>query len=103
MGEFFGNNSLILVQQATIRELRVGMLVLYRSPKGEYIAHRVIENRGAWLETRGISNSRPDPVFVKADMVVGIVFCVLHSSGFPEGALYTSDGKPLPTAVCKKY
>ena len=59
MGDFFGSSSLLLVKKATIREIRRDMIVVYRSPRGESIAHKVVENRGPWLRTAGVVNSQP--------------------------------------------
>jgi hypothetical protein len=37
IGDFYGDNSLILVQTASIKHTRVGMMVADRSPEGEHI------------------------------------------------------------------
>ncbi len=103
MGDYFGDNSLILVQKASISEIRVGMMVVYRSLTGELIAHKVIEHNGESVRTTGVSNWNVDPEPVTADMIVGTVFGVFHTAGAPSGEIYTSNGQPLPTALCKIF
>ncbi len=101
MGDYFGSHSLLLVKCSGIREVQEGMIVLYRSSRGEVVAHKVLRHRGVWLETAGVSNDRRDPVFVRANMVVGTVFGVIHAASIPDGPLYTSDGRRLAVAYCK--
>jgi hypothetical protein len=103
MGDFYGDNSLILVQKATIEDIRVGMMVVYRSAEGELISHKVAEHNGDSLGTIGISNWSMDPFPITSDMIVGTVFGVFHTSGAPVGDIYTSNGQPLPTALCKTF
>jgi hypothetical protein len=103
MGDFFGSNSFILVKKVSMREVKGGMLILYRSSKGMPTAHRVIENRGPWLKTAGMDNTKMDPIYVKADAVEGIVFGVLHAAEIPNGPVYTSDGREVAVAYCKSY
>lgn len=103
MGDFYGDNSLILVQEASIKDIRVGMMVVYRSPEGELISHKVAKHNGDSLSTTGVSNWSMDPYPVTNDMIVGTVFCVFHTSGAPTGTIYASNGQPLPTALCKTF
>ncbi len=103
MDEYYGNHSLILVEQTTLRELRVGMLVLYRSPSGQLLAHQVVAHHGAWLRAKGASNVRPDPYFIKSDMIIGAVFGVLHTSGFPEQMGEGHPAQRLKVAYCKRF
>jgi len=103
MGEFFGDNSLILVQQASLADLRVGMMVVYRSAEGELISHKVVGHDGDSVRTMGVANWKADPEPVTADMVVGTVFGVFHSAGAPAGPVYASNGSVVPTTVCKTF
>lgn len=103
MGDFFGDNSLILVQKAGIDEIRVGMMIVYRSSTGELISHKVVAHDGASLQTMGVANWKADPEPVTAEMIVGAVFGVFHTSGAPAGPVYASNGQPLPTAMCKTF
>ena len=73
MGDFYGDNSLILVQKAEIED------------------------------TIGVSNWSIDPFPITSDMIVGTVFGVFHTSGAPSGDVYASNGEPLPTALCKTF
>lgn len=103
MGDFYGSHSLLLVKEARLHEVREGMMVVYRGREGLLIAHKVIAHHGSWLRTQGVMNERPDPVYVRADMVVGTVFGVLHTNGDRSGALESKDGRLLPTAYCRRY
>ncbi|PXA05210.1 hypothetical protein DDZ13_04415 [Coraliomargarita sinensis] len=103
MGEFFGDNSLILVQNASIADLRVGMMVVYRSASGELISHKVTAHNGTSVQTMGVANWKADPEPVTDDMIVGTVFGVFHSAGAPTGPVYASNGSVIPTTFCKTY
>ena len=103
MGDFYGDNSLILVQKAEIEDIRVGMMIVYRSAEGELISHKVVEHNGTSLSTIGVSNWSIDPFPITSDMIVGTVFGVFHTSGAPSGDVYASNGEPLPTALCKTF
>ncbi len=103
MGDFFGSNSLIVVEKAGIEDIRTGMMIVYRSAEGELISHKVMEHNGTSLRTQGTANWGMDPEPVTADMIVGAVFCVFHAESAPAGTAYASNGKPLPTAICKSF
>lgn len=103
MGDFFGDNSLILVQKAAIAEIRAGMMVVYRSAEGELISHKVIGHDGDSIRTMGVANWKTDPAPETADMIVGTVFGVFHTAGVPAGPVYASNGSVLPTTLCKTY
>ena len=104
MGDFFGNNSLILVQKAaSLSDIRVGMMVVYRSAEGELISHKVIGHDGDSIRTMGVANWKADPAPVTAEMIVGTVFGVFHTAGVPAGPVYASNGSVLPTTLCKTY
>lgn len=103
MGDFFGDNSLIIVQKATLSDIRVGMMVVYRSSEGELISHKVIGHNGSSLRTTGVANWSADPEPVTDEMLVGAVFAVFHTSGAPAGPVVASNGSTIPTALCKTY
>ena len=103
MGDFFGDNSLILVQKATLADVRVGMMIVYRSSEGELISHKVVGHDGDSVRTMGVANWKADPEPVTCDMIVGAVFGVFHTAGVPAGPVYASNGSPLPTALCKTF
>lgn len=103
MGDFFGDNSLIIVQKAKLADIRVGMMVVYRSAEGELISHKVIAHNGSSLRTIGVANWSADPAPVTDDMLVGAVFAVFHTAGAPTGPVVASDGSPIPTALCKTF
>jgi len=103
MGDFFGDNSLIIVQKTTLEEIKPGMMVVYRSTDGELISHQVVAHDGTAITTQGAANWSVDPEPVTAEMIVGVIFAVFHTSGAPEGDILASDGTPLPTAVCRTF
>jgi signal peptidase I len=103
MGQFFGDNSFVIVQDSKLSEIHVGMMVVYRSAQGELICHQVIAKNGDTLRTKGVTNSVEDPAPVTENMLVGAVFAVFHSSGTPKGPIYTASGAPVPTALCKSF
>lgn len=103
MGDFFGDHSLIIVQEATLADLRVGMMLVYRNHQGQLISHKVIAHNGDSVRTKGVANWKADPEAVTADMIVGTVFGVFHSAGAPTGPIHASNGDILPTALCKTY
>ena len=103
MGDFFGNNSLILVQQAEFAAIEAGMMIVYRNREGELISHKVVARNGDTLATRGVANLRNDPDPVTAENLVGAIFGVFHTSGAPAGEVTTAGGATIPTALCKSY
>jgi len=103
MGEFFGDNSLILVQQAELADVRVGMMIVYRSASGELISHKVVAHNGTSVQTMGVANWKADPEPVTGDMIIGTVFGVFHSAGAPAGPVYASNGSVVPTTLCKTF
>lgn len=103
MGDFFGDNSLIIVQKANLADVRVGMMVVYRSTEGELISHKVIAHNGTSLRTIGVANWSADPAPVTEDMLVGAVFAVFHAASTPAGTVVASNGSPIPTALCKTF
>jgi hypothetical protein len=103
MGDFFGDHSLIIVQAAGLADIRVGMMVVYRSSEGDFISHKVIAHNGHSLRTTGVANWSADPEPVTEEMLLGAVFAVFHTSGAPTGPVLASNGSPIPTALCKSF
>lgn len=103
MGDYFGDDSLIVVQKVSIEDISAGMMIVYRSAEGELISHKVVAHNGLTVTTKGAANGRVDPAPVSSDMIVGAVFCVFHSAGAPSGKVLASNGQPLPTASCKTF
>lgn len=103
MGDFFGNNSLIVVQNAEIEDIRTGMMIVYRSKTGELISHKVMQHNGDSLRTQGTANWSLDPEPVTSEMIVGTIFCVFHANSAPSGAAYASNGQAIPVASCKEF
>ncbi len=103
MGDYFGDNSLIIVQEADIEQIEVGMMVVYRSAKGELISHKVVAHDGDSIRTAGSANWKIDPEPVTSEMIIGTIFAVFHSEGAPSGPALTSNGQAIPTALCKSH
>lgn len=102
MGDFMGDQSLILVEKAELKDIREGMIVVYRASSGDCIAHRVIKNRGSWLVTAGVENLQYDPEPVTEAMLTGAVFAIVHTAGLPDEPVMSS-GKPVAVALCKDW
>ena len=102
MGGFFGDNSLILVQEASLSDIRVGMMLVYRSTSGKLISDKVVSLNSNSVETMGVANLKAT-VTVTPDMIEGIVFGVFHTAGLPAGPVYASNGSVLPTTLWKNY
>ncbi|MEM8868159.1 MAG: hypothetical protein AAGC73_07810 [Verrucomicrobiota bacterium] len=83
--------------------VRDGIVVVYRTKEGELVSHKVISIEKGALRTKGDANLKADPIAVTAEMLVGTVFCVFHSQEAPEGIAFSSNGMPLPTAICKRF
>ena len=103
MGDYFGDNSLIVVQKADIQEVRVGMMIVYRAASGEFISHKVVAHNGTSLITQGAGNRHMDPDPVTNEMLVGAIFCVFHTAGAPADEILASTGQALSTAFCKTF
>ncbi|MEM1222761.1 MAG: hypothetical protein AAGH40_08350 [Verrucomicrobiota bacterium] len=103
MGNYFGDHSLILVQETAFEDIREQMIVVYRNDSGELISHQVIAKKDGHLQTKGYANLKKDPVAISEEMVLGTVFCVFHSEEAPKGPLVLSNGRSLPTALCKEF
>lgn len=103
MGEFFGDNSLIIVQKAALSDIRVDMMVVYRSSEGELISYKVISHNGSSLRTTGVANWSVDPEPVTEDMLLGAVFAAFYASGAPTGPALAFNGSTTLTALCKTF
>lgn len=103
MGDFFGDNSLILVQDIEFASIRPGMLIVYETATGDRIAHQVVQRDGESVRAMGVNNIRMDPAPIGADRIVGAVFAVFHTKDVPESGVELSDGSPLPAAYCRSF
>jgi len=103
MGNFYGDNSLIVIRPARLSEIREGMLVVYKNDGNELIAHQVVRHCGNALQTKGHSNTAIDPSPVTENMLLGVIFCVFHANRAPSDEVLSSNGNPLPIAHCRSF
>lgn len=61
-----------MVVPTTLQAIRPGDIVVYHCDDGTPIAHRVIQQRGTSILTRGDNRWRADPP-VRAEQVLGVV------------------------------
>ncbi len=94
MEPLFGEGSLLLVEKASINQIRPGMVVVYRDSSGMLVAHNVERVEITGVQAKGINNSAADPELVTTENLIGVVFGYLHTRNAP-------DRDSLPVAVGK--
>ncbi len=87
MAPFYDGDSILLVDRAPFRELKTGMIVVYRDHEGDLVGHRLVAKQGNQWVARGIQNGNNDPHFVSADNYQGVVFGIFYSNGQGKSAL----------------
>lgn len=103
MEPYFGENSVLVVGPAEIAVVRPGMIVIFEDGEGDLVSHKVMEVTEEGLRTMGYRNLRPDPELVTARNLRGVVIAAFHSRGGPQGEVYASNGRLLPTVYGKRY
>lgn len=73
---------LALAVPAGIGSLHLGDIVVYRSPTGILIIHRVVARGDGYLIVKGDNNPLPDPWGVTQQMIVGRVIAVVDYLGY---------------------
>ena len=76
------HNGDLLVIDPTPEEIHVGEIIVYVSPEGELIGHRVVAITDKGLILKGdniLTNPYPDPWVVTQDDIVGEVEWVIHN------------------------
>lgn len=96
MPGYFGDSSIVVVEPVPFESVRPGMLVVYRSADGLYVAHKVIRRNEGSLTAAGTANPKVDPFPVVPEQLVGVVFCVIHASR-------PDLGLPYRTAYCRSF
>ncbi|BBE42907.1 signal peptidase I [Conexivisphaera calida] len=73
---------LALVVPTSVSSVPLGDVVVYRSPMGIFVIHRVIERGSGYVVVKGDNNPFPDPWDVTNSMLVGRVFAVVDYIGY---------------------
>lgn len=73
---------LVLVAPANVSSVPLGDIVVYRSPIGIFVVHRVVEIGNGYLVVKGDNNLFPDPWKVTNSMLVGRAFLVIDYLGY---------------------
>ncbi len=98
---------LVLLHPATHNlKTLLGKIIVYHSPLGEDIIHRVIEVEDSYVRTKGDANPVPDPFLVRPDEIRGVVYLVIPYVGFPTVLfkdLGTSSGPVLLLILAVSY
>ncbi|WP_309398807.1 hypothetical protein [Cerasicoccus maritimus] len=91
MAPYFGNGSVLLVDEAPMSKLKPGMMVVFEDEAGDLVGHWLMRNEdGRWI-TRGVNNRRDDPGSLNAHNYRGVIFGVLNSAGEdPAGLAYAA-------------
>ncbi|MGC8555461.1 MAG: signal peptidase I [Conexivisphaera sp.] len=73
---------LALVAPAPPSSLGVGDVIVYRSPLGFFVIHRIIEVGNGYVVVKGDNNPFPDPWKVTGQMIAGRVVAVVDYLGY---------------------
>jgi len=63
----------IVVHPTSFKELRKGQAVVYRSSRGHYVAHMLVEDMPKGWFAMGLNNTEPDLDYVTANNLVGVI------------------------------
>ncbi len=96
MEPFLSPEDLVIVDHGNLDQLKVGMLVVFRSRTGESILHQVIEISAEGLLTKGSRNETEDADPITHENYIGHVVAVFH---LQPGELVCFAN--LPVAFCK--
>ena len=104
MEPHFGGNSLLLAAHTEFKDLRTGMLVVYKDATGDLVAHRIIESTAQGWIAKGFNNDKVDPNLVTGDNLQGVVFGIFnYKSGTDNNFAQTDTQNNLPVAFAKTY
>jgi len=101
MEPLFGKNSLVLTAHTDFKDLRLGMLVVYKDASGDLVAHRLVERAdGGWV-AKGYNNNKVDPALVTPNNLVGVIFGILNYKSGTD-AVASVDANNNPAVVLAK-
>ncbi|MHA2427778.1 MAG: S24/S26 family peptidase [Candidatus Hermodarchaeia archaeon] len=75
MAPFIRDGDVLTVEPATISELRMGDIVLYRTEGDSVVAHRIVGILGSSLKVRGDASPGSES-FIAPDQVLGVIIIV---------------------------
>ncbi len=73
---------LALTLPSSVSAVQPGDVIVYRSPAGFLVIHRVLEKGNGYLIVKGDDNPVPDPWRVTNSMIVGRVYLVIDYLGY---------------------
>ena len=80
MEPLYTENTVLVINPIDFSDLSAGMIVAYRSDKGEQTVHRLAYKSGnSWIAV-GINNATYDPTPVTAENLIGVVYAVFYSA-----------------------
>lgn len=83
MAPLYANGTAIVVREQSFFTLRPGMAVVYRSQRGHYVAHSLVERlRDGWLAA-GVNNAEPDEELVTPGNLIGVIKAAYASTDSP--------------------
>lgn len=85
MQPLFSSGALLVVQEGTVAEARLGMLVVYRDAAGDRVAHQVVAVEGNAVYAKGLRNFSQDPDPVTPQNILGYVVGMLLTQGDSAG------------------
>ncbi len=99
----FGKNSVLLTSPGNFKDLRPGMLVVYKDAFGDLVAHRLMENTGKGWIAKGYNNKTIDPGLVTEANLQGVIFGVLNYKSGTDTTSAVAATNHLPVALAKTY
>ncbi len=73
MEPMYVHGTVVVVHPTALHMLRKGMAVVYRTPRGNYVAHMLLEKAGAGWRAVGLNNPDTDDVLVTPENLVGVI------------------------------
>lgn len=102
MSPHYGECSVLVVDKLPYRQLREGMVAIYRDSKGDLVGHLVLKKETDGWVMQGANNDNPDSDLMTKDNYVGILFGVLNSAGDDSAGLHLAETLKLPTVIGKR-
>lgn len=91
----YGDNTLLMVKNASLNDLKPGMIAVYQTSDNELVGHSVMSVSSREATVRGSNNSRIDPEIINDNNLVGIVMGSFHTKESTNG--------DLPVVLGKRY
>ena len=79
MAPIYGSNTLIVTAPIAFEELKIGMIVAYRSRSGNRYVHQLIQKKHRNWVAKGLNNPTRDPELVTPENLIGVVYAIFNS------------------------